>query len=92
MTRLDIAATVSRVALLLFTDNVPPILALALAGMVYLTWIEVRTEPISWKAKLWWCLFVSLLNIVGYAMMRLTFVLWRRRRDVDAPVDTPKPS
>jgi len=60
--------------------HVPPVLALALAGMVYLTWLEVRSEPLSPLAKLWWCLLVFLLNIAGYVLMRVAFIVWRQRR------------
>jgi hypothetical protein len=60
--------------------RVPPILAVALAGMIYLTWIETRNEPMSRKVKVWWCLFVGLFNIVGYAVMRVTVGVSRRRR------------
>jgi hypothetical protein len=59
--------------------TVPPVLALVLAGMVYLTWIEVRTEPISFTAKVWWCMLVFLFNLIGYVVLRVTFAVWRAR-------------
>ena len=60
-------------------QRVPPILALTLAGMLYLTWLELRDDPLSGRAKLWWYLFVGLFNIVGYAVMRAAIATWRRR-------------
>jgi formate/nitrite transporter FocA (FNT family) len=59
--------------------TVPPVLALVLAGMVYLTWIAVRAEPISFTAKVWWCLLVFLFNLIGYVALRVTFAVWRAR-------------
>jgi len=59
--------------------SVPPLLALALAGMIYLTWIEVRNEQISPVAKLWWCLLVFLFNLIGYIAMRVALAIWRAR-------------
>ena len=59
--------------------TVPPVLALVLAGMVYLTWIEVRQEPISFQAKVWWCMLVFLFNLIGYVVLRVAFAIWRAR-------------
>ncbi len=59
--------------------NMPLLLALILAAMVYLTWIEVREEPISGMAKAWWCSLVLLLNLLGYIVLRVTFAIWRAR-------------
>jgi hypothetical protein len=60
--------------------QVPIVLAVALAGMVYLTWIEVRAEPVTPMAKLWWCLLVLLFNVAGYLVLRIALAVWRNRR------------
>jgi hypothetical protein len=61
--------------------HVPLVLALAQVAMVYLAWIEVRTEPqLTFEAKLWWCLLVLLFNVLGYAALRLWLASRRRRR------------
>ena len=61
--------------------HVPLILALAQVAMVYLAWIEVRTEPdLTFEAKLWWCLLVLLFNVLGYAGLRVWMAARRRRR------------
>jgi hypothetical protein len=59
--------------------RVPPILALALAGMVYLTWVEVRGETFDRTVKLWWCLLVALFNLPGYLVMRVAMAVRRSR-------------
>ena len=76
-----------QVGMLLFVlvDNVPDILWLCLAGLVYLSWIEVRKEPeLMPQAKLWWCLLVFLTNIPGYVALRIWVAVRRRRRASDA--------
>jgi hypothetical protein len=66
-------------------DQVPDILWLSLAGLVYLAWIEIRAEPeLTWQVKLWWCLLVLLTNIPGYVALRIWVALRRRRRASDA--------
>jgi hypothetical protein len=68
----------------LLLDQVPDILWLALLGLVYLTWIEVRKEPdLTPQWKLWWCLLVFILNIPAYVVVRV-WVAVRRRRASDA--------
>jgi hypothetical protein len=66
--------------LFLLVDNTPDILWLCLAGLVYLSWIEVRHEPEQPQVKLWWCLLVLLTNIPGYVALRIWVALRRRRR------------
>jgi hypothetical protein len=76
----------SQVEMLLFVlvDSVPDILWLCLAGLVYLSWIEVRKEPeLMPQAKLWWCLLVFLTNIPGYVALRIWVAARRRRRASD---------
>lgn len=59
--------------------RVPTILLLALAGLIYLTWIEVRGEPFDRMVKLWWCLLVALFNLPAYLVMRGALAVRRRR-------------
>jgi hypothetical protein len=66
-------------------NQIPDILWLALAGLVYLSWIELRGEPeLTAQLKLWWCLLVLLANIPGYLALRVWLAVRRRRRASDA--------
>jgi hypothetical protein len=60
--------------------RVPTILLLTLAGLIYLTWVEVRAEPVDWTVKLWWCLLVALFNLPAYIVMRFALAVQRQRR------------
>jgi hypothetical protein len=61
--------------------QVPWVLLLAQAGMLYLAWIELRNEPgLSFEVKLWWILLVLLFNVLGYAALWLWVTARRRRR------------
>ena len=61
--------------------QVPVVLLVAQIGMLYLTWLDLRDEPgVQPPVKLWWALLVLLLNVVGYAALRIWLAL-RRRRD-----------
>jgi hypothetical protein len=63
------------------TGRIPLILLASLLGMLYLTWLDLRDEPgVQPQVKLWWALLVLLLNVVGYAALRIWLVV-RRRRD-----------
>ena len=62
-----------------FTQQVPPILAIALAILVYLTVLELWNEDdleFLWKA--FWVLFVFLGHIFGYAIFKAWLALHRR--------------
>lgn len=75
-------------------QDVPPLLGLTLLALVWLTWIEIRHEPISFQGKVWWCLLVFLFNVVGYVVMRLYFLVARRRRaeaEAAAAAAEPRP-
>jgi hypothetical protein len=64
------------------TQQVPPILAVALAIVVYLTVLELWHEDdieFLWKAL--WVLFVFLGHVFGYAIFRIWLALHRRRRE-----------
>lgn len=66
-------------------NSVPDVLWLALAGLVYLSWIELRREPeLTAQWKLWWCLLAFLANIPGYLALRVWLAVRRRRRASDA--------
>jgi hypothetical protein len=61
------------------TQQVPPILAIALAIVVYLTVFELRNEDdleFLWKA--FWVLFVFLGHVFGYGIFRAWLALHRR--------------
>ena len=62
-----------------FTGQVPPILAIALLILVYLTGLELRHEDdleFLWKA--FWVLFVFLGHVFGYGIFRAWLALNRR--------------
>ena len=62
-----------------FTGQVPPILAVALLILVYLTGLELWHEddlPFLWKA--FWVLFVFLGHVFGYGIFRAWLALHRR--------------
>jgi hypothetical protein len=68
-----------------FTGQVPPILAVALLILVYLTGLELWHDdelPFLWKA--FWVLFVFLGHVFGYAIFRAWLALHRRGRGADA--------
>ena len=61
------------------TQQVPPILAIALAIVVYLTVLELRSDDdleFLWKA--FWVLFVFLGHVFGYGIFRAWLALHRR--------------
>jgi hypothetical protein len=68
------------------TGRIPLILLASLLGMLYLTWLDLRDEPgVQPQVKLWWALLVLLLNVVGYAALRIWLVVRRRRDDGRRP-------
>jgi hypothetical protein len=70
----------SGAAVLLFVilGHVPIVLLVCLLGLLYLTWLELRAEPLDLQAQLWWYLLVFLTNVLGYLALRIWLV--RRRR------------
>jgi hypothetical protein len=71
----------ARMILFVFTEQVPPILAIALLILCYLTGLELRHEddlPFLWKA--FWVLFVFLGHVLGYGIFRAWLALHRRGR------------
>ena len=65
--------------LFVLTGSAPPWLIVLLGFLVYLSWIDLRSEPLAPRAKLWWYLLVFLTNVVGYIALRV-WLLTRRRR------------
>jgi hypothetical protein len=49
---------------------VPTVLLVCLAGLLWLTWIELRDRPMEPLVKLWWGLLVLLTHVPGYLGMR----------------------
>jgi hypothetical protein len=68
------------VLLFVVIGQMPWILLLSLAGLLYLTWIDLRDEPVDPMVKLWWGSLVLLTNLIGYAALRIWLAV-RRRRD-----------
>ena len=68
--------------LFLLTGNAPFFLLILLAALTYLTWIELRNEPIELNVKLWWVSLVLLTNVPGYLVMRI-WLFARRRREAE---------
>ena len=64
--------------LFVILGHVPVILLVCQIGLLYLTWIELRGEPLEAQVRLWWYLLVLLFNVLGYVALRLWLV--RRRR------------
>jgi hypothetical protein len=65
--------------LFVLTEQVPPILLIALLILVYLTGLELWHQddlPFLWKA--FWVLFVFLGHVLGYALFRGWLALHRR--------------
>ena len=61
------------------TEQVPPVLAIALLIVVYLTALELWHEDeleVLWKA--FWVLFVFLGHVFGYGIFRAWLALHRR--------------
>jgi hypothetical protein len=60
--------------------HTPLILLVCLAGLIYLTWVELRNEELEPQVKLWWALLVFLTHVPGYLALRI-WIAVRRRRD-----------
>jgi hypothetical protein len=68
------------VLLFVILGHVPLVLLLCLAGLMYLTWVDLRHEELEPLVQLWWYLLVFLFNVAGYAALRIWLIV-RRRRD-----------
>jgi hypothetical protein len=65
--------------LFVLLGHTPVVLLVALLGLLYLTWLELRGEPLEPLVQLWWYLAVLLFNVVGYLALRVWLVVRRRR-------------
>jgi uncharacterized membrane protein YedE/YeeE len=59
--------------------SVPTILLICLAGLLWLTWVELRTRPMEPIVKLWWGLLVALTHVPGYVALRVWLAVRDRR-------------
>ena len=66
--------------LFLLTGQIPPILALALLILCYLTIWDLWNEDLPVLIKAWWVLLVFLGNLLGYAAFRIWLAAHRRNR------------
>lgn len=60
--------------------QVPIVLLVALAAMVYLTALDLREEDVDFQVKVWWALLVLLFNVVGFVAVKVWLLARRRRR------------
>ena len=65
--------------------HTPLILLVCLAGLLYLTWVELRHEELEPQVKLWWGLLVLLTHVPGYLALRIWIAVRRRRDDARRP-------
>ena len=57
--------------LFVILGHVPTILLVCLAGLLWLTWVEVRPRPMEPTVRLWWMLLVFLTHVPGYVALRI---------------------
>ena len=65
--------------LFVLIGHMPWILLLSLVALLYLTWLDLREEPVEPMVKLFWGSLVLLTNVLGYAALRVWLALRRRR-------------
>ncbi len=58
--------------------HVPVVLLICLAGLLWLTWVELRRENLEPIVKLWWGLLVLLTHVLGYVVLRVWLAVRRR--------------
>jgi hypothetical protein len=71
----------ARMVIFVITQQLPPVLVVALGIVVYLTVLELWNEDelqLLWKA--FWVLFVFLGHVFGYGIFRAWLALHRRGR------------
>ena len=66
--------------LFLILGYIPVLLLVCLAGLLYLTWVELRGDDLEPMVKVWWGLLVLLTHVPGYLALRI-WIAVRRRRD-----------
>jgi threonine/homoserine/homoserine lactone efflux protein len=82
---------VAAVLFFVLFQSVPAILLLTLAGALYLTWFDLKDEPVEFQIKVWWFLFVLLLHVPGYLVFRVWIAMRRHRRKQEEHAPTPGP-
>jgi hypothetical protein len=65
--------------LFVLLGHTPVVLLVCLLGLLYLSWLELRTEPLEPLVQLWWYLAVLLFHVLGYIGLRAWLVIRRRR-------------
>jgi hypothetical protein len=71
--------------LFVLLGHTPVVLLVALLGLLYLSWLELRGEPLEPLVQLWWYLAVLLFHVVGYLGLRVWLVVRRRRAAARRP-------
>ena len=71
--------------LFVILGHTPIVLLVCLVGLLYLTWVDLRGEGLEPLVQLWWYLLVFLLNLVGYAALRIWLAVRRRRGGARRP-------
>jgi heme/copper-type cytochrome/quinol oxidase subunit 2 len=69
----------------------PVLLVLLLAVALYLTWVDVKDEPVDFQIKIWWILFVLITHVPGYLVFRVWIAVRRHRRKQEGQTATPGP-
>ena len=71
--------------LFVILGHTPLILLVCLLGLLYLTWVELRSEGLDAQVKLWWGLLVLLTHVPGYLALRVWIAVRRRRAGARRP-------
>jgi hypothetical protein len=84
---------VAAVLFFVIFQSVPAILLLTLAGVLYLTWVDVKDEPgLEFQVKMWWFLLVLIFHVPGYLVFRGWLAVRRHRRNQEThDTSTPGP-
>ena len=64
--------------LFVILGHAPLVLLVCLLGLLYLSWLDLRGEPLQRQVKLWWYLLVVLTHVPGYAALRIWLAVRRR--------------
>jgi hypothetical protein len=73
------------VILFVILGHTPLILLICLIGLLWLTWVELRSEELEPLVQLWWYLLVFLTHVLGYLALRVWLAFRRRRGDARRP-------
>ncbi len=65
--------------LFVILGHAPIVLLVALLGLLYLTWVDLRGEGLDSQVQLFWYLAVFLFNLIGYVALRIWLAVRRRR-------------